>query len=230
MGIILTTNTIMDHAQAVTVLDFWLGSLKDWDRGPEASPQRQNMWWHGSSQLDATIAAEFGCLLESAAAAPEPVVTPQYTRRQLAELFLAQIIVLSQFARNIHRGPSSRQPHTKEAFAHDATALRLAKWVITEGLHEELRHYEKQFLYFPFVHSEVLTDQDRAVQLFAELHDQAVAAGRRAPGCPPALGWFKARRAAVAKFGRIPWRNVQLGRESTPQELVYLRGWSRGCA
>merc|ERR1712060_187105 len=101
---------------------------------------------------------------------------------------LGRVIVLSQFSRNIHRMddyPGRYDPsapvRSAKAFENDASARRLANWAIVEGLRRELRHYEKSFLYMPFVHSEELADQDRAIQLFAEQQAIAIAGGRRRP-------------------------------------------------
>ena len=107
--------------------------------------------------MDEFIRQQFGDLLLSVIATPEPLVTPLQTRRQLAEQVLAQIIVLSQFSRHIHRGstvvPSERRlAHwCADAFAQDAAARKLSLWLHEEGLYEELGRYEKQFSYMPFV-------------------------------------------------------------------------------
>ena len=73
-------------------------------------------------------------------------------------------------------------------------------------------------------------DQDRAVALTAESHEISVAEGRRRPGRSPGQGWVEARRDVVKRFGRLPFRNEQLGRESTPEEKAFLRSWTRGMA
>jgi len=219
----------MDETQATTVCDFWFGPLEKWDRSPEASVTRQNFWWHGGEELDQLVQAKFGDLLQRVAANPDPVVTPQQTKRQLAVQVLARVIVLSQFSRHIlPRGPYDN-PGTSEEY--DVPARNLVNWAIAEGLHMELRHYEKSFLYMPFIQSEALSDQDRAMELFAEQQDIAIADGHRSPGSrSPGYYWMKARREVVAKFGRLPFRNEQLGRTSTPEEIAYLRRWSRACA
>lgn len=231
----------MDTAQAKMVLDFWLGPLGDchssrwdplhkpWDRGPEAPACRQNFWWHGGPQLDAEVSSKFGDLLVSVAANPNPPTVVAQSRRDLAEEVLALVIVLSQFSRHILPRGRLDNPGTSEEY--DLHARRLANWTIAEGLHKELRHYEKSFLYMPFIQSEDLVDQDHACQLFKDQHNQAIDEGRRAPGSvSPGAAWMTCRRDVVARFGRLPFRNEQLGRESTPEELAYLSQWSRACA
>ena len=62
----------------------------------------------------------------------------------------------------------------------------------------------------PFSHSESLEDQDYALEL---------AKARDAPN----LAWYQMRRDEVANFGRIPARNVVLGRRPTEEERLYLK-------
>ena len=69
---------------------------------------------------------------------------------------------------------------------------------------------EKAFLYLPFMHSESLGDQDRAVALF------------ESAGLDGNLYWAKHHREIVRRFGRFPHRNEILGRESTAEELAWL--------
>ena len=71
------------------------------------------------------------------------------TRRELAAQALAQVIVLSQFSRHILPRGSKGQPGTSPEY--DASALELANWTIDQQLHLELRHYEKSFLYMPYI-------------------------------------------------------------------------------
>jgi uncharacterized protein (DUF924 family) len=66
------------------------------------------------------------------------------------------------------------------------------------------------FLYMPLVHSEDLTDQERAVFLFEAL------------GLPENLRSSREHRDIIARFGRFPHRNEMLGRETTPQERIFL--------
>jgi uncharacterized protein (DUF924 family) len=65
------------------------------------------------------------------------------------------------------------------------------------------------FVYLPFEHSEVLTDQDESVRLFTTLGEEMT---RYAAG----------HRDVIRRFGRFPHRNAALGRTSTPDELAYL--------
>merc|ERR1711959_39648 len=227
----------MNTTQSSMVLDYWFGPLADWDRNRDATLDRHQFWWQGGPEMDEFIREQFGELLLSVAESPEPVETSGLTRRQLAEQVLARIIVLSQFSRHIHRGTpkdasESRLAHwSVDAFAQDEAARKLSHWLHEQGLYEELRRYEKQFSYMPFVQSEVLRDQDLAVQLCEELWQNEIAMGRKPKGSrSPGVPFCKARRDVVLRFGRLPFRNVAYGRTSTPEELMFLRRWQRGCA
>jgi len=222
----------MNAAMVTTVLDFWFqGSLQDWDRGPDAPFGHHNFWWHGGPKLDAEVKAKFSDVLRDVAANPTPpTVTSNQGRREIAEAVLAQIIVLSQFSRHILPRGELDNPGTCDEY--DASARKLASWLISEGLwKQELAYWERAFAYMPFIQSEELADQDYALQLVADNHNLAIVEGRRRPGSvSPGMGWCKSRRDVVARFGRLPFRNKQLGRVSTPAELAYLRTWSRAGA
>ncbi len=74
----------------------------------------------------------------------------------------------------------------------------------------------------PFEHSEDVADQDLSVKLYAD----------RALEVPPEhqesvrlqLDYATKHRDIIRKFGRFPHRNEMLGRESTPEEIEFLKG------
>ena len=69
------------------------------------------------------------------------------------------------------------------------------------------------FLYLPFQHSESLSDQKRSVALF----------GAMADANPAGDMYAKRHLVPIEKFGRFPHRNEVLGRESTPEEIEFLK-------
>ena len=97
-------------------------------------------WFAGSPALDKQICGRFGGLLNCAAACELD------SWRNSAEGSLAEIIVLDQFSRNIHRGDP-------KAFAQDPLALALAQEAIRKGFHRELVSPKLAFLFMPFMHS-----------------------------------------------------------------------------
>jgi uncharacterized protein (DUF924 family) len=128
-----------------------------------------------------------------------------YTWRESALGRLAEIILLDQFSRNMFRD-------TAKAFAYDTIALVLAQEAINLKLDQDLKPVEKSFLYMPFMHSESLHIHEKAVELFS------------APGLEYNLEFEHKHKVIIEKFGRYPHRNEILGRESTPEEIEFLKG------
>jgi uncharacterized protein (DUF924 family) len=175
----------MSSASIDEIVNFWFEELsrKDWFRKDEA--------------LDSTIASRFGSIYqELRAGVPEAWLdTP--------EGFLAAILVLDQFPRNIFRGDA-------RSFATDKAGLALAKRAIDEGLDERLTRDQRVFLYMPFQHSEDKDDQARGIALYAML------------GKPSNLDFALRHQAVVDRFDRFPHRNAILGRSSTEEEQIFL--------
>ena len=155
-------------------------------------------WWKVDPAFDALIRTRFGGLHEQAARC-ELVgwrTTPQGR--------LAEVIALDQFARNIHRG-------TPLAFAADPLALALAQEAVAAGDDLQLPIEQRAFLYMPYMHSE-----SAAIHAAAEPLMKA-----RAP--QHTYDFELKHKAIVDRFGRYPHRNALLGRESTPEELAFLK-------
>lgn len=118
---------------------------------------------------------------------------------------LALIILADQFPRNMFRG-------TAAAFATDPLAREIARKALAEGWDMNAPEPERQFFYMPFEHSEEPEDQALAVQLMAD----------RMPAHPDSLLHARAHQAIITRFGRFPFRNAALGRESTEAEQAFL--------
>ena len=170
------------HAQ---VLDFWF---------VQTAPAQ---WWKVDAGFDALIRDRFGGLHEQARRCE------LFAWRATPEGRLAEVIVLDQFARNIHRG-------TPGAFAADPLALALAQEAVAAGADLALPPEQRAFLYMPYVHSE-----SAAIHAVAEPLMQA-----RAPQHTHA---FELKhKAIVDRFGRYPHRNAVLGRASMAEEAAFL--------
>ena len=118
---------------------------------------------------------------------------------------LALCLVLDQFPRRMF-------PGTEKAFGTDEKALLIAKQALYRGFDQILPHEQRFFIYLPFEHSEQISDQKRNVELFKAMQDENPLAYRTA------LRHFE----TFQTFGRFPQRNEALGRESTPEEKVWL--------
>jgi uncharacterized protein (DUF924 family) len=116
---------------------------------------------------------------------------------------VALCILLDQMPRNMFRG-------SPRAFATDAKALAIAERAVSRRFDRGLAPDHKQFLYLPFVHSEDVANQLRALALC------------EAAGLREGVEHVKDRVALVRRFGRFPHRNAILGRTSTPEELKFL--------
>ena len=71
---------------------------------------------------------------------------------------------------------------------------------------------ERQFFYMPFEHSEDPGDQELAVTYLTE----------RLAADPEMALHARAHQQIIARFGRFPFRNAALGRESTAEELAFM--------
>jgi len=155
-------------------------------------------WWKVDPTFDQLISNRFGAI--HARAADEGLLE----WRENTSGRLAEIIVLDQFSRNMYRGKP-------EAFRCDPLALVLARQAVELGLAQELPPVRRAFLYMPFMHSEEAQDHEQAVVLFSE------------PGLEPNLAFELRHKAIIDRFGRYPHRNAILGRESTAEEIAFLK-------
>lgn len=155
-------------------------------------------WWAVDPAFDAAVRSRFLALWQQAVAGE---LAPW---RSTARGRLAEIILLDQFSRNLFRG-------TPQAFAQDAQALCLAQEAVAAGALAVLGDSERAFLLMPYMHSESRLVHVQADALFAE-HTAS-----------QNLDFERRHRAIIERFGRYPHRNAILGRESTAEELAFLK-------
>jgi uncharacterized protein (DUF924 family) len=175
-----------DPPWVADVIRFWL---------EETPPEKR---FAKDASFDEDIRSRFAALYE------QIVASPPQQEALTARLALATLIVLDQFSRNIFRG-------SPKAFAADAIALRIARAAVDSGLDRELDMTARLFIYLPFEHSETMADQNRSVELIADLGNAE---------------WDRyaiAHRDVVERFGRFPHRNEVLGRASTDEEAAFLK-------
>ena len=131
---------------------------------------------------------------------------------------LALVILLDQFPRNMYRG-------TPRAFAADSQALAIALRAIEDGSDQELDLIQRMFLYMPLMHAESVEVQKRSLQVFGILVEEA----RSRDSLNVNFFAFSREYAVkhsviIERFGRYPHRNQTLGRESTSEEIEFLKG------
>jgi len=173
------------HPKAEAVLQFWFADI---------SPKQ---WWNKDPEFDALIRSRFGALLQNA------VRGELFPWRATAEGRLAEVLVLDQFSRNIHRD-------TPAAVAADPLALVLAQEAVALGVDRHLTPLQLPFLYMPYMHSESALIHEIALVLF----DQDATRGN--------LEFERRHKAIIDRFGRYPHRNAILGRNSSAEELAFL--------
>jgi uncharacterized protein (DUF924 family) len=167
------------------ILDFWFGELNNQQRFAK------------DNALDSQMRDRFGPVLQAASRGE------LFKWRTTPQGRLAEIIVLDQFSRNIHRG-------TVAAFAQDAQALVLAQELVASGQDYVLDAGQRTFAYMPYMHSESRLIHVQAVALFSQI------------GLEGSLAFEHRHKAIIDQFGRYPHRNAAIGRTSTAEELTFL--------
>ncbi len=186
------------------VLDFWLGD------GMALGWPTQDMnerWFRGGAALDEDIKARFGADVLQAVQGGLRQWEAQPASR------LALVILLDQFTRNMFRG-------TAQAFEGDPRAQRLVLQTLGSGEDRQLPWVGQVFLYMPLMHAEDAALQAQCVACFSRLVDDAPAALQ--PRFQGNLDFARQHQEIIARFGRFPYRNAALGRDSTPEELSFL--------
>ena len=168
------------------ILEFWFDKL---------TPAQ---WWQADDALDRQIAERFADVLAQASCCE------LFAWRDDPAGRLAEIIVLDQFSRNIHRG-------TPAAFASDSLALALAQQAVALGADMALPQVQRNFLYMPWMHSESRRIHEIGEPLF------------KSRASADSHGFEVRHKAIIDRFGRYPHRNAILGRQSTAEELAFLQ-------
>jgi uncharacterized protein (DUF924 family) len=168
------------------VLRFWFEEIEP------------KLWWVKSPEFDRRIATRFGAL-HAAAARCE-----LFAWRATPAGRLAEILVLDQFSRNLHRD-------SPLAFACDPLALALAQEAVAAGADRQVPPGQRAFVYMPYMHSESPAIHAVALALFQD------------PAAQDNLDFERRHKAIVDRFGRYPHRNAALGRASTPEEIEFLK-------
>lgn len=195
-----------------SVLTFWFEEL---------TPAQ---WWQKNKALDRKITERFGKLHQQAC------LGELYEWRKTAPGRLAEIIVLDQFSRNIYRDDA-------RAFSADGMALILTQEAISLGVDQALTSQQRVFLYMPMMHSESLNIHKVALTLFTDNAQPSenvhVGAGTKnksskeqgsdLEGAISSLKFERAHQTIIARFGRYPHRNAALGRESSAEEVAFLK-------
>jgi len=154
-------------------------------------------WYDATDAFDQQCLERFGKLVETADSGKLEhwMETPEGA--------LSLCLLLDQLPRNIYRA-------TPKAFASDPKAVSVAAGAIDKGFDQDLDLEKRKFLYLPFMHSEVLAEQERSVVLSTAMGDKDT------------LEYAIEHAEIVRRFGRFPHRNAILGRVNSTEENAYL--------
>jgi uncharacterized protein (DUF924 family) len=158
----------------------------------------QKGWYEVNPEVDAEITASFGALWKAA----HDGGLDHWIDGPLG--CLAFVILTDQFSRNMFRGQA-------RAFSTDAKARAAARKALAHDWDQECPVPARQFFFLPFEHSEDLDDQALAVDCFVNRMDN-----------PETALHARAHQAIIQRFGRFPFRNLALGRVSTPEEEKFM--------
>ena len=161
----------------------------------ELTPEQ---WWKPAVEIDLLVRERFGTLHQAAAAGE------LWNWRSAARGRLAEVVVLDQFSRQLYRDD-------RRAYGQDGMALALAQEAVAAGADRQMPARQRAFVYLPYMHSESAVIHEQAMVLFAQA------------GLEENFEHEKQHKAVIDRFGRYPHRNAVLGRESTPEELAFLR-------
>lgn len=191
------------------ILDFWFGELDD-NSLPDSF--HRNRWFRASRTFDQEIRRRFMSMVLFAS---EDGLSHWRAEPGGA---LAEILLLDQFTRQIHRGGVL-------AFQNDKLAIRLCKDALRRGHDMALPPVQRGFLYMPLQHSENLEDQELSVECYEQL--AAATGGIAGDFMKSFLGSARDHRDIIGRFGRFPHRNAALKRRSRADEEAYLESGKR---
>jgi len=167
--------------------------LKFWFE--ECTPQQ---WFKKDPAFDEVIRDRFGSAIEAA------LTGSLDDWMENSDGCLALILVLDQFTRNVHR-------ETAKAFAGDAKALAISDLCRERGYINHPNQGFRHFMLIPMMHSEDLEVQEASLPLFKGHTDTRV------------YEYAIKHRDIIARFGRYPHRNDDLGRPSSAEEIAFLK-------
>ncbi len=187
------------------LLDWWFGSG---ETAAEVAELQNRLWFGKHAAQDEYAREQFSPLVRQALAGELEGWT------ETAEGWLALILLLDQLPRMIYRD-------SPFAYSGDARAQQLVARGLAAGWDQALAPVEQLFVFLVLEHTENLAAQDLSVECFAALLEQ-VDADERAY-FENTLDHARRHQQVIARFGRFPHRNQALGRDSTAEEISYLK-------
>ena len=186
------------------ILDFWFGDLSASDY-PDG--ERYRLWFGKNERNDRLIGERFAEDLDRAGNAEYEAWKDDAPGR------LALILLFDQFSRSLYRD-------TPSAFAFDERAQALTLEGMEADVDQVLHPFQRVFFYMPLEHAEVLELQAKSVDAFRRLLEVAPQHANKLSGY---VDYAQRHYEVIERFGRFPHRNRILKRDSTPEEIIYLK-------
>lgn len=162
------------------------------------SEETKPFWFAKSDEFDAKIRSQFFDVWQQACQSELNHWRDNVHGR------LAEIIVLDQFSRNLNR-------NSPLAFSQDNMAIALAQEAVQQPEFVTMTVRERHFMLMPLMHSESKVIHAQAVPLFEQF------------GPEESVDFELKHKVIIDRFGRYPHRNEVLGRESSPEEIAFLK-------
>ena len=189
---------------AQSINDFWFGNIEN----DIVSNEKKESWFKKDPKFDRLLEKKFADYLDVAFMG----AFDRWTNEP--EGLCALIVLLDQFPRNIFRG-------SYKSFHFDKKALATANIAIQKEAFLKVPTAMGYFMLMPTMHSESLETQELGIKSFEKLLDHAPEGSKAM--IQNAIKYAHSHKDIIAKFGRFPHRNEILERESTPEELEFLK-------
>ena len=122
---------------------------------------------------------------------------------------LALVILFDQFSRNMFRDD-------KKAFDQDQKTRLIVNDAVYSGYLEAMNVNQRFFMLLPLIHSEEISDHEMAYYLLNKYLTEH-------EGYNEIKKFWQDHTKAIRQFHRYPHRNEILGRDSTEEELEFLK-------
>lgn len=206
------------------VILFWFGktSFSRYD----VFPSQYKLWYGGGKEIDDTIRNRFGSNVERALAGQLDYWVG--TDTQGLKGALALTIILDQFPRSIYRGKS-------KAYAGDVQTRDIVQSLLQPEKWEEVKRLFPPTVcisfMLPLMHQESVEDLNTCYseveKMAKELEQEGEQGTKSLETLRQTLTFTVQHRDIVTKFGRYPYRNEALQRESSAEELQFLNDGPR---
>lgn len=216
------------HSRARELLAFWFGTPEPLSPYAITPKQADTLWFasgDAAAAADAALRDRFAMDVEAALAADEAYMGLAYGPDASPWSALALVLLLDQLPRALFRG-------TARAFSGDPAGLAAAKHMLEPGanggpaLVDGLPWVTRTFAVMPLMHAENVDDVRRCVDTFSAMADTLKEHGEPAESVQKVLSGsanFGGKHLDIlVRFGRYPYRNRVLGRETTPDEAAWM--------